>query len=124
MRAVGTERGEGREACLFAEVDTGGRPTLRPASTPRPLTPEPCYQHPPNPLPMGGPTPATRLEEEQDYKVQDSASGGAGREGRRAEDEGVEAGGKLGDIVVGGERSRGGEVVVVGLGVVVGVRPE
>ena len=124
MLAVGTERGEGRETSLLAEEDKGDQQTQGPTRTPSPLTPEPYYRHPPNPLPMGGPTPATRLEEEQDYKVQDSASGGAGREGRRAEDEGVEAGGKLGDIVVGGDRSRGGEVVVVGLGVVVVVRPE
>ena len=61
MLAVGTERGEGREASLLAEGDTGDQLTQGPTSTPSPLTPEPYYQHPPNPLPMGGPTPATRL---------------------------------------------------------------
>ena len=76
MLAVGTERGRGREACLLAEEGKGGRPTLGPASTPSPLTPEPCYQHPPNPLPMGGPTPATRLGEEWlTIEVQEFASG-------------------------------------------------
>ena len=73
---MGTERGEGREASLLAEGDTGDQLTQGPTSTPSPLTPEPYYQHPPNPLPMGGPTPATRLEEERlTIKVQESASG-------------------------------------------------
>ena len=123
MLAVGAGRGKGRETSLLAEGDTGDQLTQGPTSTPSPLTPEPYYRHPPNPLPMGGPTPATRLEEEQDYKVHDSASGGAGGEGREAEDEGVEGGGKPGDIVVSGDRIRGGAMVVVGLGVVVVVRP-
>ena len=56
-------------------------------------------------------------------EVQDSASGGAGGEGREAEDEGVEGGGKPGDIEVSGDRIKGGAMVVVGLGVVVVVRP-
>ena len=76
MLAVGTERGEGREASLLAEGDTGDQLTQGPTSTPSPLTPEPYYQHPPNPLPMGGPTPATRMVDEG-YKnnVQESTSG-------------------------------------------------
>ena len=73
---MGTERGEGREASLLAEGDTGDQLTQGPTSTPSPLTPEPYYQHPPNPLPMGGPTPATRLEDEgYEIKVQESTSG-------------------------------------------------
>ena len=44
---------------------------------------------------------------------------GAGGEGREVEDKGVEGGGKPGDLVVGGERGRGGAVVVVGVEVVV-----
>ena len=76
MLAVGTERGEGREASLLAEGDTGDQLTQGPTSTPSPLTPEPYYQHPPNPLPMGGPTPATRLEDEgYKNKGQESTNG-------------------------------------------------